>query len=172
VKRFLTFVGVALIAAAMYVAASPASPKSRYVQVPAAQFKVLRQQVGTLAITVGKLNKRLKQVEAVAAAEATVLAACDKGAAPIAQYGDGVNATPTEGYEYSPTSAANTSNTFLTTALDIAPSSDTSAGWFPFGTSACGTLLNGNGLRHAAARAGIQLPHSAAHLPSFTAHRH
>jgi hypothetical protein len=171
-KRFLMFVGVAAVAAAMYVSASSASQQSGFVRVPAAQFKALRLQVGTLARTVGKLSKNLKQVQALATAEATVLAACDKGAAPIDQFGDGTSATPTEGYEYSPTTSANTSSTFLTTGLDIAPPSDTGAGWFAFGTSSCGQMLNGNGLRHAAAKAGIQLPRAASHLPVFSAHRH
>jgi hypothetical protein len=170
VKRFFVLVGVGVVAAAIYVAASPASSKPRG-YASAAQFKVLREQVGTLAIIVGRLNKTVKQLQTVAAAEAAVLTACDNAAIPIDQFGDGKNATPTEGYEYSPTASANTPSTFLTTALDVAPSSDTGAGWFAFGASACGTLLNGHGLRHAAAKAGIQLPHSAAHLTSFAAHR-
>jgi hypothetical protein len=170
-KRFLMFVGVAVVAAAMYVSASPASQQSRYVRVPAAQFKALRLQVGTLARTVGKLSKNLKEVQSVATTELTVLAACDAGAAPIDQFGDG-SATPNEGYEYSPNTSANTSSTFLTTALDIAPSSDTGAAWFAFGASSCGQLLNANALRHAAAKAGIQLPRAASHSPSFIAHQH
>lgn len=162
-KRFLMLIGVAAVAGAMYVAAASGSQQAK--APTAKQFNALKKQVASL-------SKTLKAVKTVAAAEATVLNACDAGAAPIDDFGDGVNATPTEGYEYSPTSAANTSNTFLTTALDIAPSSDTGAGWFPFGTSSCGTLLNTSGLRHAAAKAGIQLPRAAAHLPSFASHRH
>jgi hypothetical protein len=147
-KRFLMLVGVAVVAAAMYVAAAPGSQQAK--APTAKQFNALKKQVASLAKTV-------KAVKTVAA---------------IDEFGDGVNATPTEGYEYSPTSTANGASTFLTTALDIAPSSDSGAGWFAFGTSSCGSLLNTSALRHAAARAGIQLPRAAAHLPSFAAHRH
>jgi hypothetical protein len=162
-KRFLMLVGVAVVAAAMYVAAAPGSQQAK--APTAKQFNALKKQVASLAKTV-------KAVKTVPAAEAGVITACDAGAAPIDEFGDGVNATPTEGYEYSPTSTANGASTFLTTALDIAPSSDSGAGWFAFGTSSCGSLLNTSALRHAAARAGIQLPRAAAHLPSFAAHRH
>ena len=52
-KRFLMLVGVAAVAAAMYVAASPASQQSRGPTLK--QFNALKKQVATL-------NKKLKAV--------------------------------------------------------------------------------------------------------------
>lgn len=159
-KRFLTLMGVAVVAAAMYVAASPASRQAS--RPTAKQFKALKRQVATL-------SKRVNSLKKVTAAELVLLSSCDQGAAPIAQYGD-TSAAPKEGYEYQAAGAPAQPPT-LTTALDLVPQPTASTGWFAFGSSACGSLLNAGALRHAAAMAGIRLPQSTTHLPSLKAHR-
>lgn len=156
-NKFLMLIGVAVVAGAMYVAAASGSQQAK--APTAKQFKALKKQVTSL-------SKTVKAVKTVAAAELTVLADCDAGAAPIAEFGD---PSGTFGYHYV---QPDKTTEILTSALDLTSSSDTNAGWFAFGSSTCGTVLNTSGLRHAAARAGIQLPHAAAHLPSLAAHRH
>jgi hypothetical protein len=66
-KRFLMLVGVAAVAAAMYVAASPASQQSRGPTLK--QFNALKKQVATL-------NKKLKAVKSEADASVTIIGAC------------------------------------------------------------------------------------------------
>jgi hypothetical protein len=157
-KRFLMLVGVAAVAAAMYVAASPASQQSRGPTL--AQFNALKAKVTSQ----GKTIKQLKQF---AALEATFLTDCVKLAVPIDQFGDGSTAQ-TEGYNYSqPAGVGN----FLTTALDVTdPAQDTGALFITGGDASCGTLVNGTGLRRAAAKAGVRVPSATAHRWSFTAH--
>ena len=160
-KRFLMLVGVAVVAAAMYVAASPASQKQSS-SVSPKQFKALKAEVTRLSAKVTALNKESKAVVGV-------LAACMQGALPINQFGDNTVAQ-TEGYNYSQPSGA---GNFLTTALDVTASSDTGALWITgsTGNNNCQTVLGGFGFQKAAARAGVQLHHMT--LPStFTAHRH
>ena len=159
-KRFLMLLGVAVVAAAMYVAASPASQRAS--GPTARQFKALKKQVKTIKKQVNLLKK-------VTAAEVVLLSSCDQGAAPIAQYGDS-GTTPAEGYEYQAPGAPAQPPT-LTTALDLVPSPTASTGWFAFGSSTCGSLLNSGGLRHAAAKAGIRLPQASSHAPSLKAHQ-
>jgi mannose-1-phosphate guanylyltransferase len=158
-KRFLMLVGVAVVAAAMYVAASPASRQSS--GPTAKQFKALKTQVTSL-------SKTLKQVKTLAVAEAVLLTDCDQVAVPIDQFGDGQNSTPTQGYEYSPTATPG-SGTVLTTALDVSSSSDAGALYITGGDATCANIFGGNQLRSAAAKAGVRL-HPATHLPAFTAH--
>ena len=160
-KRFLVLVGVAVVAAAMYVAAAPGSQQTS--GPTAKQFAALKKQVTTL-------SKSLKTVSTLAKAEATLLGACDQVAVPIDQFGDGVNAAPTEGYEYSPTSTPNGLDTFLTTALDVSDSSDQGALYITGGDASCGSLFGGNELRNAAAKAGITLARRSSHLAHFAAH--
>src|SRR6476661_2165702 len=66
-KRFLMLVGVAVVAAAMYVAASPASQQSRGPTLK--QFNALKKQVATL-------NKKLKTVGSEADAAVGIIGAC------------------------------------------------------------------------------------------------
>ena len=66
-KRFLMLVGVAAVAAAMYVAASPASQQSRGPTLK--QFSALKKQVATL-------NKTLKAVKSEADAAVGIIGAC------------------------------------------------------------------------------------------------
>ena len=66
-KRFLMLVGVAVVAAAMYVAASPASQQSRGPTLK--QFTALKKQVATL-------SKTLKTVKSEADAAVGIIGAC------------------------------------------------------------------------------------------------
>jgi hypothetical protein len=161
-KRFLMLVGVAVVAAAMYVAASPASQQSK--GPTARQFNTLKRQVAALKKDEGNVKK-------LAVAEAALLVACVKAAVPVDQFGDGTNHT--QGYRYAPTGPSSnpTSSDVLTTALDAAESTDTNAVWFIGGDSSCGTALSGgSALRHDAAAAGLRLPHASLHQ-GFAAHR-
>lgn len=157
-KRLLMLVGVAVVAAAMYVAASPASQQSKGVSVK--QFNALKK-------TVAAQGKKVKALDQLAGLEVTLIESCVQAAVPIDQFGDG-SATPTEGYQYSQPAGL---GDFLTTALDLSDSSDSGALWITGGDSTCGTLVNGSGLRHAAARAGVQIPRTTHHW-SFTPHQH
>jgi outer membrane murein-binding lipoprotein Lpp len=155
-KRFLMLVAVAAVAGAMYVAASPASQQAK--GPTAKQFKALKAQVASL-------SKTVKQLKTFAGIDLTLLTDCVKVAVPIDQFGDNTSAQ-TEGYDYE---VANPASKFFTTALDAAPTSDTGALYITGGDSSCGTFVNGSGLRHRAAKLGIQLPR-ASHLPAFSAH--
>ena len=135
-KRFLMLVGVAVVAAVMYVAASPASQQSR--GVTAKQFRALKAQVASLS--------------------KTEVGDCVQIAIPINQFGDNTSAQ-TEGYNYSQPSGA---GNFLTTALDVSDVSDSGAVWFTGvpapNRSACTTDIGENVLRHGVAKAGFA-PH-------------
>jgi len=143
-KRFLMLVGVAVVAAAMYVAASPASQQSK--GPTARQFKALKAQVTSLSKTVKGLKK--------------VVTDCVQIAIPIDQFGDNTSAQ-TEGYDYSQPSGA---GNFFTTALDVTDVADTGAVWFTGvlaqTRAACTTDLGLTVLRHRVAKAGF-----AAHRP-------
>jgi hypothetical protein len=160
-KRFLMLVGVAVVAAAMYVAAAPGSQQSA--GPTAKQFKALKKQVASL-------SKTVKALKGLAGIEVTLINDCDKVAQPIDQFGDPQGQPPTFGYEFSNDGTPD-STTTLTTALDAAPSSDTTAIFFPGGDASCGNLINAGSLQNAALKAGIRLPAAASHLPTFKAHR-
>jgi hypothetical protein len=88
-KRFLMLVGVAVVAAAMYVAASPASQQSR--GPTAKQFKALKKQVTTLSKTVKALKADEAKVKIAATNAAGFIADClvstNAGALPINDFG-------------------------------------------------------------------------------------
>ena len=112
-KRFLMLVGVAVVAAAMYVAASPASQQSSASGPTLKQFNALKKQVA-------KLSKRLTAVKSEADAAVTIIGACylkDNGngtvgflAMPVSQRGNS-----TAGYLFG---AASPGISAPTTALD------------------------------------------------------
>jgi hypothetical protein len=165
-NRFLLLVGVAVVAAAMYVAASPAGQKSTPT---ARQFNALKKQVATLSKTETAVKK-------LAVAEATLLTACMKIAVPVNQFGDpdGTGSGTKQGYRYgenSPTVLGPAATEIFTTGLDVSSTSDTGAVWFTGGDSTCGTALGQHALGHAAAKAGVTLPHASLLQRSFTAHR-
>lgn len=155
-NRFLMLLAVAAVAGGMYVAAAPG--RSLHAGPTWRQFTALKKQVTTMKTDV-------KTLKSVAALDVAFFAACTKLAIPIDQYGDGQNAT--EGYRYA---QANNAGDLITTALDVAPNTDTGALWLTGGDATCGALVNGTALRHAAAAAGIRLPRASAHA-SFAAHR-
>lgn len=106
-KRFLMLVGVAVVAAAMYVAASPASQQSK--GPTAKQFKALQKQVTSL-------SKTVKTVKAEANAAVGFIADCLASAnaviAPVSQFG-----TSADGFVFGPPD--NTSAKTARTALDL-----------------------------------------------------
>jgi hypothetical protein len=160
-NRLLMLVGVAVVAAAMYVAASPASQQSK--GVTAKQFNALKK-------TVTAQGKKIKALNEFASLEVTVIEDCIQDAVPIDQFGNPAG-TPAEGYHYQfPVNNAPTE--IITTGIDVTdPTQDTGALFITGGDATCGTLVNGNGLRHAAAKAGVQLPRASSHAWSFSAHQ-
>lgn len=168
-KRFLMLVGVAVVAAAMYVAASPASQQAK--GPTAKQFKALKNQVTALGHTV-------KGLKTVVAAEAKLLGDCVQLAIPVDQFG---NPQPTdsstpEGYEYGKGTIATPAPEFFTTGLDVSSLTDSGALWVvgaqansTGGLTACATDLGETALRHAAAKAGSRLAHGS--LASVVVHR-
>jgi hypothetical protein len=167
-NRFLMFVGVAVVAAAMYVAASPASQQSK--GPTEKQFLALQKKVTSQ----GKTIKTLKEF---AGLEVTLIEDCIQAAVPIDQFGDPTGAQGTaQGYRYSmvpvPTGVAGDAQDVLTTGIDVTdPAQDTGALFITGGDATCGTLVNGSGLRHAAAKAGVQLPRASSHAWSFSTHQ-
>jgi hypothetical protein len=114
-KRFLMLVGVAVVAAAMYVAASPAGQQASGPTLK--QFNALKKQVATL-------SKKLKAVKSEADASVTIIGACylkDNGNGtvgfldmPVSRLGN-----TTTGYQFGPSGGPATA----TTALDEVTSS-------------------------------------------------
>lgn len=173
-KRFLTLVGVAVVAAAMYVAASPASQQAK--GPTAKQFKALKNQVTALGHTV-------KGLKTVVAAEAKVITDCLQDAVPVNQFGDptGSLSGTAQGYDYGKGTFPGTPGAttgFFTTGLDVTLSADTGSVWFvgadnlSGGGAVCAAdLASASGLRHAAAKTGIRLAHAPMRAPAFVAHR-
>ncbi len=157
-KRFLMLVGVAVVAAAMYVAAGSASQQSKGPSEK--QFMALEKQVASL-------SKSLK-------ADTTLIKACIQAAVPINQFGDpdGSLSGTDQGYHYGmgadPTA---TSSDVYTTGLDVTAPTDTGALWVVGGDSSCGTALGETFLRHASGQAGVRVARGLSHLPLLTAHQ-
>lgn len=111
-KRFLMLVGVAVVAAAMYVAASPASQQAK--GPTARQFKALKAQVATL-------SKKLKTVKSEADAAVGIIGLCyltvsgntaSFNVLPVTQFGSNVS-----GFLYGTSSM--TGGSAPRTALDV-----------------------------------------------------
>jgi hypothetical protein len=141
-KRFLTLVGVAVVAAAMYVAASPASQQSTGVSKK--QFVALEKKVTTL-------SKTLKMVKSEADAAVGFLSTClvsaNAGVLPINEFGD-TSQSATFGYQYND----GTNPVFNTTALDV----DTTTTGFTgaYIQAVDPTCVTASGQRHAQTRSG------------------
>jgi hypothetical protein len=104
-KRFLLLAGVAVVAAAMYVAASPASQQAR--GPTAKQFNALKKQVASLS----KSAKALKKEADAEAGVLTCLVAGNSGLLPVNQFG-----TTTSGFLFgAPSSTTPTARS----ALDV-----------------------------------------------------
>jgi hypothetical protein len=151
-------VGVAVVAAVMYVAASSASQVSR--GPTAKEFAVLKKQVKVLT------NENKVVIGA--------LAACMQGALPINQFGDptGELSGVDQGYVYATGGTGPVLGvTSYTTGLDVTSPADTGALWITGSTenTKCRTALVG--VHHAAAKAGIKV--QPLRLPStFAVHQH
>ena len=107
-KRLLMFVGVAVVAAAMYVAASPASQQGGFAS---------QKEVSALKKQVASLSKSLKSTKKESDAVAGFLSDCflstNAGVWGVSEFGDGQGGT----FGYSYTDASST--TTLVTALDF-----------------------------------------------------
>ncbi len=139
-KRFLMLVGVAAVAAAMYVAASPASQQSK--TPTEKQFLALQKKVTTLSKSLKTVKSEANQAVGFIA---TCLVSTNSGALPVSEFGDSQAAT--FGYSYTP-SAGGTSG--FTTALDI-DGSASPQGYLQIVDSSC---VSTSGLRHALTRSG------------------
>jgi hypothetical protein len=139
-KRFLMLVGVAVVAAAMYVAASPASQKSS--GPTEKQFVALEKKVATL-------SKTLKTVKSEANSAVGFIATClvsqNAGALPTGEFGDLSNPA-TFGYSYTPSGGV----AGFTTALDIDRGA-TPQGYLQIVDGSC---VGPAGLRHRLAHSG------------------
>lgn len=115
-KRFLMLVGVAAVAAAMYVAAAPGSQQAA--SPTARQFSALKKQVATLSKTVKTLKAGEKSAKSEADAAVAFIGGClistNAGALGVSQRGTVVNGTVTNGYLFG-TSGLNAP----TTGLDV-----------------------------------------------------
>ena len=135
-KRFLMLVGVAVVAAAMYVAASPASQQSK--GPTAKQFAALKKQVATL-------NKTLKTVKSEATAAAGFIASClvsqNAGVVPVSQFGTTSTASTATGFQFGTT----TTTSGVHTALDVVPTGTTPQAFLQAVDPSC---VSSSALRH------------------------
>jgi len=149
--RFLMLVGVAVVAAAMYVAAAPGS-QQKAKGPTAKQFNALKKEVATL-------SKTLKTVKAEAADAdgfvETCLLSTNSGVAPVNQFG----ATTGTGYLFGTISSA----TSVRTALDIDSSTPFTGAYLQAVDPTCITTSSA---RHAQTRAGSR------HLPLLAERSH
>lgn len=113
-KRFLMLVGVAVVAAAMYVAAAPGSQQAN--APTARQFNALKKQVATLSKKLKALTKDEAAVKVNATDAAGFIASCfisqNAGVLPINQFGS----TTGTGYQIGTKGVLSSS---VTTALDV-----------------------------------------------------
>ena len=113
-KRFSMLVGVAVVAAAVYVAAAPGSQQAT--GPTARQFAALKKQVASLSKTVKTLKAGEKSTKTEADAAVSFIGGClisaNAGAVAVIQRG-----TTTQGYEF-----GTGTGDALTTALDVDPS--------------------------------------------------
>jgi hypothetical protein len=121
-KRFLMLVGVAAVAAAMYVAAAPGSQQAT--GPTAKQFKALKKQVASLNKKVSALTKSELAVAKVAADADGFIANCltstNAGALGVNQFG----ATTGTGFMFGTVLSGATS---VRTALDVEANTTTGA---------------------------------------------
>ena len=137
-KRFLMLVGVAVVAAAMYVAASPAGQRSA--GPTAKQFKALKAQVASLS---KKLKATKSESDAAVAFIGGCLVSSNAGVVGVSQFGN-PSATPAFGYHYTDGTTES-----LTSALD-ADGSATPGAFLQAVDPACVQ----SSLRHRASHAG------------------
>jgi hypothetical protein len=152
-QRFLIFVGVAVVAAAMYVAASPASQQAK---APSAkQFNTLKKQVAAL-------KKDETAVKKLTVALADIVGTCYLDSSgnivvlPVSQFG-----STTSGFLFGTPNTNPPSGQTARTALDINSTSPTAD--LQEVNSKC---LSSSGLTHGTGRAGVT------RLRLWTGHTH
>jgi hypothetical protein len=130
--RFLTLAAVAAVAGAMYVAAAPGGLRSA--GPTRAQFKALK-------LRVAKLEKSAAKTKKVAAVEGLVLVDCLMyQAQAVDDVGD--SSSGTYGYSYTDPNQ-NGGQPFLTTALALAPTSETTSQFYFLGVNPlCASTIN------------------------------
>jgi outer membrane murein-binding lipoprotein Lpp len=139
-KRFLMLVGVAVVAGAMYVAASPASQQAK--APTAKQFTALKKQVATL-------SKTLKAVKTEANAAVGIIGACYLTVSgntasftvlPVSQFG-----TTSSGFVFG--APDNSTTKTARSALDIVPTGTTPQAYLQEVSPTCvtsGALTHGS----------------------------
>ena len=152
-QRFLIFVGVAVVAAAMYVAASPASQQAK---APSAkQFNLLKKQVAAL-------KKDETAVKKLTVALADIVGGCYLDSSgnivvlPVSQFGN-----TTTGFLFGTPNQNPASTQTARTALDVNASSPTAD--LQEVNPSC---LSASGLKHGTGRAGVT------RLRLYTGHSH
>jgi hypothetical protein len=152
-QRFLIFVGVAVVAAAMYVAASPASQQAK---APSAkQFKALQKQVAAL-------KKDETSVKKLTIALADIVGGCyldSKGnivTLPVSEFGN-----TTTGFLFGTPNQNPATTQTARSALDVNAASPTEDL-----QEVNPTCLSSSGLKHGTGRAGVS------RLRLYTGHTH
>jgi hypothetical protein len=138
-KRFLMLVGVAVVAAAMYVAASPGASQRSSV-VSEKQFLALQNKVNTLSKTLKKVKAEANDADGFI--RSCMLPPSKGGVLPINDYGDPAG---TFGYQY-----FNGTTTIDTTAIDVDPQPSNTTAWITAVDPTCVGALK----HHAAGHVG------------------
>lgn len=115
-KRFLMLIGVAVVAAAMYVAASPASQQAKGPTLK--QFNALKTQVTAL-------NKKLKDTTNVANAALGIIADCYFTVSNSSATANGLGVSQVGSISNGFLFGANSATSTPRTALDVAPANPT-----------------------------------------------
>jgi hypothetical protein len=145
--RFLAILAAAAVAGVMYVAAAPGGPRSS--GPTAAQFKALKTKVARLQTTVGQVKK-------LATGEAVILVGCLMHHAQAVDQRGTVGTSGTTGYFYG--TVGSNANAGTTTALDLAPTTETSSQFYFLAVNpTCASAINNNGGSSAAFRSGITM---------------
>jgi hypothetical protein len=138
-KRFLMLVGVAVIAAAMYVAASPASQQSK--GVTAQEFNSLKKQFVALKKDEAQVKK--EAVAAVGFIQKCFLST-SAGVVPVSRLGNTGNPVSTTGYQFG---GVGTPSTSVVAAIDVTPTGGTPGAYLQAVDPSC---VNASALKHAA----------------------
>lgn len=151
-KRFLMLVGVAAVAAAMYVAAAPGSQQAT--TPTAKQFNALKKQVATLSKTVKTLKAGEKSAKSEADAAVAFIGGClisqGAGALGVTQFGG-----PTDGFLFG-SSVTNSPRTALDGDASPTPGA--------FLQAVDPTCITAGGLKGLARASGSRLQLHAEHM--------
>jgi len=139
-KRFLILVGVAVVAAAMYVAAGSASQTGG---VSPAKFNALEKKVAALSKTLKTV--KVEAMDADQFLRSCMLPPSNGGVLPINEYGDPAG---TFGYKYTD----NGVDVINTTAIDADPAPSNTTAWIQVVDSACVAALKHHQAGHLGGR--------------------